>query len=809
MTATDLSANDIVWDLSPLLPAPDDSGSSSCSPTPTPPPTARRLSRPRCDARRRRPRRVHARPRRGARPHRPGRQLRRPRLRGRHDRSRTRRAHAEGRRAQHGDQHQAACSSSSNGPSSPTSRSRRCSPTRVSSSPRITCARRAGTGRICSPSRKRSCSPRSRSPAASAWERLFDEQVSAITVELDGETDDARSRPRAPARTRPRGAPSRGRGGRPRVAARPAHARVRAQHAARRQVDRRPACATSARWIASRNLANEASDESVQALVEAVQGRYAIPQRWYTLKAQLLGIDQLADYDRMASVGGVESEVGLGRGEGARARRVRVVLAASSPTPRSEFFDNPGSTRRRGRASDRARSARTRCRRIIRTCCSTGRRAAATCSRSRTSSGTACTRTSPAGRACSTRRRRSRSRRPRRCSARPSRSAGCSRPSTDPAERLTLLAANLEDQIATVFRQIAMNRFEHAMHTARREEGELSVERLGELWYDSQHAMLGDSVEVTDGYRTWWSYIPHFIGTPGYVYAYAYGQLLALSVYARLRGGRDRLRAAATSTCSRAGGSKSPQELGEMVGVDLADPGFWDRGLDIIERRLDADDRSRDRGRETLVTYRVIQWSTGNVGQHALRLHRRASRSRARRAVGAQRRQGRPRRGRARRHRPDRRASRPTTSTRCSRSTPTASVTPRPPTCVPAKRSPTWRASSRRARTSCRARSCRSSTRRTSPASMRKPLEDACIEAATCRASRRASIPGWANDLLPLVLTGTCEYIDDGARDGGRQLRDLRAADGAVRHDGLRPGARRDAAAPHPRRAVVRVGWRR
>jgi len=157
----------------------------------------------------------------------------------------------------------------------------------------------------------------------------------------------------------------------------------------------------------------------------------------------------------------------------------------------------------------------------------------------------------------------------------------------DPAERLTLLAANLEDQIATVFRQIAMNRFEDEMHTARREEGELSVDRLGELWAGTQTAMLGDAVEVTDGYRIWWSYIPHFIGTPGYVYAYAYGQLLALSVYARYEQEGSGF-VSSYLDLLRAGGSKSPEELGAMVGVDLADPGFWDRGLDIIERRLDA-----------------------------------------------------------------------------------------------------------------------------------------------------------------------------------------------------------------------------
>src|SRR5205085_668524 len=83
----------------------------------------------------------------------------------------------------------------------------------------------------------------------------------------------------------------------------------------------------------------------------------------------------------------------------------------------------------------------------------------------------------------------------------------------------------------TVFRQIAMNQFEDRVHTARRDEGELSVERFGELWTETQTDFLGDSVEVTDNYGIWWSYIPHFIASPGYVYAYAYGQLLALSVY--------------------------------------------------------------------------------------------------------------------------------------------------------------------------------------------------------------------------------------------------------------------------------------
>jgi oligoendopeptidase F len=157
----------------------------------------------------------------------------------------------------------------------------------------------------------------------------------------------------------------------------------------------------------------------------------------------------------------------------------------------------------------------------------------------------------------------------------------------DPNERFALLASTLEDSIATVFRQIAMNRFEHACHTARRDDGEISVERFGELWADSQVEMLGDAVEVTEGYRSWWSYVPHFMGAPGYVYAYAYGQLLALSVYARFEAEGDGF-VPAYLDLLRAGGSRPPEELGRIVGCDLTDPAFWDDGLKIVEAQLTA-----------------------------------------------------------------------------------------------------------------------------------------------------------------------------------------------------------------------------
>ncbi len=130
-----------------------------------------------------------------------------------------------------------------------------------------------------------------------------------------------------------------------------------------------------------------------------------------------------------------------------------------------------------------------------------------------------------------------------------------------------------------------MNRFEDLAHNARREEGELSVERLGELWAESQEELMGDSVELTDGYRAWWSYIPHFIDTPGYVYAYAYGQLLALSVYERYEE-RGAEFVPQYLELLAAGGSRSPEELARIVDVDIADPGFWDCRARLIERQL-------------------------------------------------------------------------------------------------------------------------------------------------------------------------------------------------------------------------------
>ena len=159
----------------------------------------------------------------------------------------------------------------------------------------------------------------------------------------------------------------------------------------------------------------------------------------------------------------------------------------------------------------------------------------------------------------------------------------------DPRRRLDLLTGRIEDAIATTFRQIAMNQFEHAAHTERREKGELAPERVGELWLEAQTALFGDSVSV-EGYGPWWSYIPHFTGSPGYVYAYAYGYLFSLAIYRRYVTDGDSM-VEPYLDLLRAGGSRSPEELAQLVGLDLTDPAIWASGIDALAEELDEAER--------------------------------------------------------------------------------------------------------------------------------------------------------------------------------------------------------------------------
>ncbi|GAB4186070.1 MAG: M3 family oligoendopeptidase [Thalassobaculales bacterium] len=151
----------------------------------------------------------------------------------------------------------------------------------------------------------------------------------------------------------------------------------------------------------------------------------------------------------------------------------------------------------------------------------------------------------------------------------------------DPARRKTLLAGKVEDMLNTAVRQIALHDFEEQVH-ARRRDGELTPDDLSALWLETQARSLGPAIRLDDGYRMFWAYIPHFIHTPFYVYAYAFGDGLVNALYAVYRQA-DAGFAARYLDMLRAGGSRTHRELLAPFGLDAADPAFWRQGLDLIE----------------------------------------------------------------------------------------------------------------------------------------------------------------------------------------------------------------------------------
>ena len=420
-----------------------------------------------------------------------------------------------------------------------------------------------------------------------AWSRLFSEQTSAIMVDTPGDEepvklDVALSRLQSPDRElRRTTAEAVTKALEPGLRTRAYIYNTIAQDKA--TDDRLRGYPT---WLSSRNLANEASDESVQALIAAVRANYDLPQRWYRLKADILGIDRLADYDRNCSVATEDVQF-----EWPEARDIVLTsFAEFSPVLHDtvkRFFDEswidaPVRPGKRGGAFCAYAvpsvhpyvmlnyTSRRRDVLILAHELGHGMHAALAQGRGILEQHTPLTLAETAsvfgetlvfGRLLDA--------------------------ADTPASRLALLAENIDGSVATVFRQVAMNHFEDLVHTARRDEGELSVEGFGELWERSQFEMLGDAVEITEGYKTWWSYVPHFIATPGYVYAYAYGQLLALSVYSRYLEEGESFVPRYIELLS-AGGSRSPEELAAIAGLDLTDPEFWNNGLELVRGQLTA-----------------------------------------------------------------------------------------------------------------------------------------------------------------------------------------------------------------------------
>ncbi len=334
-------------------------------------------------------------------------------------------------------------------------------------------------------------------------------------------------------------------------------------------------------WLAARNLDNEVSDEMVQALIEAVTGRYDLVARFYRLKRRLLGLDELFDYDRYAPVGEADTRYEWD------AARALVQAAYADFHPRlgeivEQFFekrwiDAALAPNKRGGAfshgavpsahpyilmnyTGKIRDVQTLAHEL-------GHGVHQYLSRKQgvlqadtplTTAETA----SVFGEMLVFQR--------------------LMKQEQDPRNRLAMLVGKIDDTIATVFRQVAMNRFEDRMHNARRTEGELPPEWFCEAWMDTQRAMFQGSVTLGDHYRFWWSYIPHFLHTPGYVYAYAFGELLVLALYARYQ---EEGPAFADKYIGllEAGGSDWPHRLVGRLGVDLTDLGFWHQGLSAIE----------------------------------------------------------------------------------------------------------------------------------------------------------------------------------------------------------------------------------
>jgi oligoendopeptidase F len=155
----------------------------------------------------------------------------------------------------------------------------------------------------------------------------------------------------------------------------------------------------------------------------------------------------------------------------------------------------------------------------------------------------------------------------------------------DPRRRRIMLAAKVEDMLNTVVRQVAFYRFETLLHDERR-GGELLPERIGAIWRQVQTESLGPVFEFTPEYDVFWSYVPHFVHSPFYVYAYAFGDCLVNALYAVFQDGHPGF-ATKYLDMLRAGGSKRHRELLAPFGLDASDPAFWKKGLDVISRFID------------------------------------------------------------------------------------------------------------------------------------------------------------------------------------------------------------------------------
>ena len=354
-------------------------------------------------------------------------------------------------------------------------------------------------------------------------------------------------------------------------------------------------------WLSSRNLSNEISEEAVQTLIESVTNRYDLVARYYNLKKKLLGLEEIHDYDRYAPLEEVETSYSWNQAKDI------TLKAYESFHPRlgsiaADFFkhrwiDAPVEPGKAGGAfshpavpsahpyvllnyTGNIRDVQTLAHEL-------GHGVHQYLSRQQglLQADTPLTLAETAS------------------------TFGemlvfdrLMKQENNPSAHLSMIVSKIDDIVATVFRQVAMNRFEDRIHTARRTKGELSSDHFSELWMETQQDMFQGSVRLGDHYRIWWSYIPHFLHTPGYVYAYAFGELLVLALYAQYqKEGEDFVEK--YLQLLEAGGSDWPHVLLAKLGIDLKNPQFWKEGLSAIEQLITrAEELAKEIDSEQLTT---------------------------------------------------------------------------------------------------------------------------------------------------------------------------------------------------------------
>ena len=339
-------------------------------------------------------------------------------------------------------------------------------------------------------------------------------------------------------------------------------------------------------WLTSRNLANEVDDQTVQTLIRSVQSRYDIVQRYYQLKQKIIGVEALYDYDRYAPLPMVE----LPLISWEECQDI-VVSAFQGFSPMmagiaTRFFQDQridGQVRAGKRGGAFSHPATPDTHPYVLVNYTGNARDVSTVAhelghgihqylsgqeQGYLNSHTPLTTAESAsvfGEMLTFRYQFAQL--------------------EDQEAKLSLLCYKLESIFATIFRQVSMSAFENLLHRARREEGELSQERMSTLWMETQREMFADSVILEDHYQIWWSYIPHFLHTPGYVYAYAFGELLVLSLYQRYQETGSFFVEKYVRLLS-AGGNASPVELLKPFDIHLDDPEFWNQGLSILDQMV-------------------------------------------------------------------------------------------------------------------------------------------------------------------------------------------------------------------------------